>query len=507
MGVIYKLKTEVINYIIEQKKTRIDISCRKLANLASSKFAIAISKSSINAIMKQAGLSMPVGRRQKLIKSSLECSKCGTILLKAADSLLGGIYQIADIIREKAGVTDLYLHQKTECLAYRSLFSFNGIDDIKPSFGLWVLIDKMLSKELIDSYILYLQKVKELHAAILSLFPELLSEINSVRVGFSDGKVLTMDGQFHAAWPNGNIPTYFNSTSYSVLNFLKNTIMSGAPLILLTLPEQKNSANEFISLMLNEIAPRNFSLFNAKNEQMKSFKLPPGKMMRYLCGFWPWQFNYSKKVKILGDFTRFYHEPLNKEYLAAETEVIFTQHIDNNEVIMRGCALKDRASEKIKVIILTNLPIKEMDSQTLATAYLNYWPNLDESAQNFIKKVELFQYSAKPRNIYFKYQLAAAKIELSDLDAVMRKYLIILDLYLKSYFMPFGYEKIELEVMKERFYDLPCVLKKSKDHVLATFFPPQNYQFASDLAYACRRINENQVSFENKKLWCAVENE
>ncbi|MFH1458422.1 MAG: hypothetical protein ABIG31_04565 [Candidatus Omnitrophota bacterium] len=65
MGVIYKLKQEVINFILEQKKANPVLSCRQLTKLIEDKFQIKVSKSSINSIIKQAGLSMPVGRRIK----------------------------------------------------------------------------------------------------------------------------------------------------------------------------------------------------------------------------------------------------------------------------------------------------------------------------------------------------------------------------------------------------------------------------------------------------------
>ena len=65
MGVIYKLKQEVKDFILEQKKAHPHVSCRSLAKLVEEKFSIRLSKSSINLVFKEAGLSMPVGRRRK----------------------------------------------------------------------------------------------------------------------------------------------------------------------------------------------------------------------------------------------------------------------------------------------------------------------------------------------------------------------------------------------------------------------------------------------------------
>jgi hypothetical protein len=65
MGVIYKLKPEIKDFILEQKRKNVILSCRGLTNLVQDKFKIKLSKSSINSLIKQAGLSMPVGRRLK----------------------------------------------------------------------------------------------------------------------------------------------------------------------------------------------------------------------------------------------------------------------------------------------------------------------------------------------------------------------------------------------------------------------------------------------------------
>ncbi len=62
MGVIYKLKEEVVNFVIDQKKVNPKISCRKLVEVVEKQFQIKVSKSSINSVIKIAQLSSPIGR-------------------------------------------------------------------------------------------------------------------------------------------------------------------------------------------------------------------------------------------------------------------------------------------------------------------------------------------------------------------------------------------------------------------------------------------------------------
>ncbi|NCB50138.1 MAG: helix-turn-helix domain-containing protein [Alphaproteobacteria bacterium] len=63
MGVIYKLKQEVIDHIIAQKKENPELSCRQIAKMASDRFDVDISKSSVNTILKRSQLSSDIGRR------------------------------------------------------------------------------------------------------------------------------------------------------------------------------------------------------------------------------------------------------------------------------------------------------------------------------------------------------------------------------------------------------------------------------------------------------------
>ena len=68
MGVIHKLKPEILSFIIEHKQNNPALSCRNLTSQILAQFQINISKSSINAIFKENNLSMPIGRRPHLKK-------------------------------------------------------------------------------------------------------------------------------------------------------------------------------------------------------------------------------------------------------------------------------------------------------------------------------------------------------------------------------------------------------------------------------------------------------
>src|ERR1700722_5602973 len=65
MGVIYKLKEEVVHFIISQRQSNPLSSCRQLAESASQKFGLHLSKSSVHDVLKESGIITPRGRKPK----------------------------------------------------------------------------------------------------------------------------------------------------------------------------------------------------------------------------------------------------------------------------------------------------------------------------------------------------------------------------------------------------------------------------------------------------------
>jgi len=62
MGVPYKLDIKIAEFIIAQKKSNPGLGCRSFVGLIKDKFGSEISKSTINAVIKESGLSKRVGR-------------------------------------------------------------------------------------------------------------------------------------------------------------------------------------------------------------------------------------------------------------------------------------------------------------------------------------------------------------------------------------------------------------------------------------------------------------
>jgi hypothetical protein len=66
MGVTYKLKDEVVHFIINQRQSDPLSSCRQLAESASQEFGLQLSKSSVHEVLKESGIITPRGRKPRL---------------------------------------------------------------------------------------------------------------------------------------------------------------------------------------------------------------------------------------------------------------------------------------------------------------------------------------------------------------------------------------------------------------------------------------------------------
>ena len=65
MGVTYKLREDVVHFIISQRQNNPLFSCRQLAESVSQQFGIRLSKSSVHDVLKESGAVTPRGRKPK----------------------------------------------------------------------------------------------------------------------------------------------------------------------------------------------------------------------------------------------------------------------------------------------------------------------------------------------------------------------------------------------------------------------------------------------------------
>ncbi|MHB8154818.1 MAG: hypothetical protein ACYDFR_02050 [Candidatus Omnitrophota bacterium] len=561
MGVIHKLKPEIRQFILDEKKAAPTISCRSLSCLILQRFKIEVSKSSINSIFKEAGLSMPVGRTLKKkkrvkpevllleskpeelpkrqpeelllvskpeellgkqpeellleikpeellkadlqIQTSSEMPCTGAIFLKAADCLIGGSYQIAELIKSSLNIDSDDLLAKTEGLIYLPLFEKSQPGQISE---LQVLIGRGVSLESIMSYNNELQAVKTLDKDVSQAIENTSKEVRCIKIDFSTSDSAYIDGQMYTVWSTPYTPYDFSTTIYNTGSYINNHFNNKVPLVLFTAPGYNAPTKEFFNFILGlESQSKNITglkIYGNKLEELNSIYLEGGKKRAFVFAMWPWQFVNYRKVSKIGEFKPFYFEPLGLNLYLAEIEIELSQPDMAQPLTLKGCALKTLLSEKTRLVILSNLTLEASQPENLAGIYLNRWPNLGETFQDFSRKIELLTYRGSSQR-FFSEECMERFQNVSHLNTTFENYLQILDLYVRWHFLPEGFKEKDFSTAKEQIYGLNAILKRGDGRTIVKFNPPREYLFLKELEYACHRINEREIVFaDNTRLWC-----
>lgn len=475
MGVVYKLKPEVSNFILAQKQANPSLSCRAMVALVEKKFHTPVSKSSINKLFKEANLSASVGRRRKKRKSGGQAAGLGLVLLKAADAYLGGTQAIAAVIQQQLKTPDPLLLAKTEYLLYHSLIP-------KADSALELLLDHSFSPQEISAYLEGLKEIPALPAEISLALVGIAQDVRSLKINLSDGKTAYLDGQMHTVWSSQKIPTDFSLP----INQIRAQLKGDSSLAIFMAPGYDAPTAEFFNFISQP--PASVALCDTKFAEIETLPLANRGIA---FGLWPWQFGQCRNVKSLGEFKPFYFEPLKKDFYLAAAEVELAQPQLNKALNLKGCALKTQLSENPKLFILANSLLKNVQSEPLAELYLSHWPNLEETFQDFSRKIEA---KAPP----FSVEIPTAK----EIEALLAQYAKALDKYVRYYLLPAKYQN--QDSLTGQFYAQNSRLHRQKDRLLLTFLLPPDYPLRKDLEYALRRVNERPVSFENRRLWLAI---
>ncbi len=468
MGVIHKLKPEIIKYITNIQVEKPQFGCRMISGLILDKYQIKVSKSSINSVIKNAGLSKPVGRRPKIKRK---------IITQAQEQVPG--------------------HQDTETSEQVKVSEFE-------SNGAFLLkaIDCLLGQSYVQAvksttdnpYLIDLKDVRNMGPG-----PDLGSifkEIRCIKVGLSSGKNFYIDGQFRTIWSTPYIPFIFSATIDESNSYIKKYFKENNPLILFTAPGTSSPSEEFLNFLLamnNDLEGiSKLTLYGNKLDEIEVITIAQNQPKSAVFTLWPWQFSSFRTIRSIGEFKQSYQENLKKEVFLANIEVELLQPTVNKRVILRGCALKINLSAKISLVILNNLKAEEKAPEELFNLYISRWPNLEEGFQDFSRKIEYFTYSA----------VDCSGFSLQDLELEQEPglYLRALDQYLRINFFPPGYEKQNFSSMSDQIYNLKTKIKTEKGYINLFFQLSPEYPLFKDLAYVCRRVNERNIIIENRRL-------
>ena len=424
----------------------------------------------------------------------------GAVLLKAIDCLIGGSSQINAILCKRINRDPAQMLSLTQALIFNSLFEKN-----KNFSDLWSLVGKQYSQETLQSYSEQVQQVRSIKLDILHVISNIFTETRGVKVHFPDGDIVYLDGQLHTTWSTASLPSDFSGTVYGLKNYLNRYFFEAAPLVLFTAPGYDIPPKEFFTLLFNfsnlSKAPDVLTLYGNKLEDLESISLHSQKSYSVVFCLWPWQFTSQRKVKKLGDFKPSYIESVNKNLYLAEIEMDLLQPSLGQSIALRGCAVKTNLNEKTRLVILSNnMPVESLDK--LVGLYLSHWPNLEESFQDFSRKIELSTYTGNAQKFASLSDSATNSEPVEELEEIFANYIKMLDTYLRWYFLPSGYQQKDFVFTSENFYKLSAMFVANKSRASVKMQVASDYPYLKDLEYLIRRFNERQIDLEEGQLFC-----
>jgi len=547
MGEAHKLNTQVKDFILQKKKEKPLISCRVLSLLIKDELKVKISKSSINAIFKEAGLSLPSGRRgdkPRVIQPTLK-SQIQAVLLPLSASPIEIKSEQPPVEPPKQEPIELpepkpqpepetpkiiEEPQLPEPAIEKPLsvqpFVPEEVKEIKPEpvqpepepEKPQIVEEPKLPEPVIAEQKSFIDG--ETNGEILlkaadcllggpfemsRLNASLFQDARGMKVLLSDGAFFYLDAQCLTIWSTPHIPFDFSLSVSKITSYVNRCFHQGLPFNLCMAPGYEAPNPEFFDFLsafdLKEKKISLFSLYGASFEELEVLRIDQARKQYFIFGLWPWQFVQYRKVNKFKEFKKFIFLPLKKEMYIAEVEIELTQPNVNKTVTLRGCAVKLSLNEKTRLVILSNLPLETTSPEQLTSMYLEHWPNFEEIFQDYSRKIELFTYTADSQRFFSSEELFIAKDGPVDQQTLTQAFQKTLDAYLRWHCFPSGYENKSFPSMKEAFYNLEISKTNVDDYCLVNFKTPSQYLFLEDLKYACRRLNEKEISCDGKRVW------
>jgi len=424
-----------------------------------------------------------------------ECT--GIILLKAIDHLIRGSAQLSEAIQRRLG------YPKEEVEALTQTLIFQDIVGNEPG-ALSSITRNEISADKLSGYFTQLQELKTMKLDLSRLSANIFTESRGIKMHFIDGSIIYLDAQMHTVWPTPYMPHDFSATVTSVKDCINRYFFKNGNLILFMAPGYDIPTKEFFTLLLNfnskhETAD-NLILYGNKLDELENIALNPEEDHNLLFALWPWQYTAYRKVKKIGEFIPQRIDCLNKEFYLAEAEIELLQPPSMQPFSLKGCAIKLNLAEKIRLVVLST--DRSRDLVSLANDYFCRWPNLDEGLHDFNRKIELFNCTGESQHIFAYEELPIGKSEPVDIKSIFLGYLEALDAYLRWHFMPSGYEKTEIGLIKERFYSQKVQLIQDKDKIRYLLTVDHDYAYVGDLEYICRRLNERDIRADDGQRIC-----
>ena len=485
-----KLSPRIRRFLLEAKRKQYKLSCRKACILVERKFLVKLSKSRVNLLWKENSLSQPVGRvSTKKPPPQSQIQNVGFAFLIAADTQLQLTVTLAESLRSvfpKIPVS--YLQKALYSLIYRKLF---------PDSEFWtisrhnILLNKLLSIEN------RLDDCDEELVTFLNEAGNLQQEIVGIHFMKQDKARLTLDGQMRSLCL-GSTPEALARPLSVVDKELGDVFLRHRPLILFAMPGFSLYGAEITELFESfqgedpEKSITNINLVDAKGKIKDCLSDLPVARHSIIFGLWPWQYQIPGNVKPKGGYRYLWFGPTSTEFSVGESELSISQHTSNKELTIRLIHIKHRKTGFPMLSLGTNIPKNEAKTKEIALLYLNRWPYIENSFEEYLKlqKQKLPIFALEP------------DFQKPGLPYLLDFIVAILSAYVQKHL--FSSEKIgqDFASLRQKLYNLSGKTTYSKKNLFIELGIPSEVDYAEDVVLACRRVNEANCRIAGDiKIW------
>jgi len=561
MGVVYKFKKDVVDFVIAEKKANPRLSCRRLVTLVQEKLSIAVSKSAVNEILKSADLSSPVGRAslsEKKMEPLPESSEkglalqskepdqkapdngtlydgMGSFFLKAAEWQLEAFPLLGRLMSKyvpaptaslcppatsgdngRAGEAKRSgpanwapdMSSLTEALLFSPLWGITEPQQLKAydQPGLWVLsgCEGKIEYETMLKFLNGLTNGVDFSLTVSHELPQIFTEAFYVQFLLEDQSRILLDARYTTLWPENVQSCYSRPIKKSLSELTQYVIANVHSVVISRTPEEKfsESVYQWIGAFENFSQKKivKAALLDENKEELAAFTTIPGQKRSFILGGWS---NEPKIKALLSDGAP-------KDLFFCKNDNKFINFFQKYLLIEKNSII-DKAIQ-LRVILFIEEEQKEKEGswhalltnaeearspQEIITEYLT-------RASPFLPMTAGFAGTKIPFNFYEdflkRHQKPSLLEETPDLWLNIQILLEALHTYCQRHFFPEAYSRLDCPTITERIYQLPGYLKKEARSLRVNLKLPEGYPYRPDLEEAAAKLNSFDIKDEDGRM-------
>ncbi|MFH1622297.1 MAG: hypothetical protein ABIA97_04160 [Candidatus Omnitrophota bacterium] len=511
MGYIYKNKPIIVKFILRQKSLNPDLSCRKLASLAGSKFGIKLSKSSVNCIIRDHKLSSPVGRRSKrlinlqgeddhgsfsilnAIDKQLDISKIATqVLLNLQPSLASDFSEQIEAIMQA-----LILFKSIYGLTIETTRCYDNNE-------IWTLIGSRPSKSIYNKVMGLLENTQLLVNELVTEFRRNLMPVSGFRFQSRDNSSFFIDAELMSVWSSplknrGLFTTFYKAKSYI------NSFIKGKEIVSIFNIQGDNlyssEALDFISALNGQNVSKRIKLIeilDLDGNILETIKVDDSHKRFFLLGFWPWQIENIAEFESKPAKNKLVWSEFGVEFFYQIEEISLSQYIIAQEVKYLAILLKNNTIGAARIGILSNMP-PEMIHNNLEINKLYHWISPENKHNEFNKIVKEPLYE-KPVLFPDSTDAFISENKENYLDNIFTTLSQLIFYQFKNKFIPRECSSWNPLKIKDVFLRQKAIINRKKEIISYKILISNELCKENDIQYICQQLNHFGLRSNHDKL-------